>query len=740
MRKCTIFILFLLLAFGLTTVPDAQAQVQDNQGKEFIVGFMPNFTSSSTIELHLTAAVATTVTVEYPVNSPTFTTSVGVTPGAITIVSIPSTSATSWGFGVAQNNLVRAFADEEFVLYGINRTGFTSDAYLGLPVDVLNNDYVAMTWSDEFRTINVQNGQVLIGAPFDNTEVTIIPTNDLKGGFAAGTPFTITLNRGEGFFAETTSGDGLSSSLAGTSIKSTRPVTVINGNRCTDVLNSACDHITEQAQPIQSWGNQVFVQNLPNRLNGVPYRVIASEDNTTITQNGVVVATIDADEFYETAELPGSHVFEGDKPIFVAQFMSGVSNPGATLGDPAMGNMAPSEQYLQGYTFSTVGGNQFVQNFVTIIAEDADVTGGTILLDGVAVPAGDFSPIGTTGFQAAVIPIADGTHTTSSNGFHGITVEGYNSADSYVFPGGAKFQFINPVTDMVAPVCNLTIAGTTATGEVRDDQPDDTGVFLVDLLAGSTNLQLTVDPFIPGDPVATYTVSLIDPSQSGSGTIQGTDGSGNTCTSPITIDVNQPTDITSPVCELAALNMGPPLNIDVFIHDPESGVSTIEILSQQNATVEIPKGSGNFFNQGDIVTYTPTVTTSFLMHGVKVDPNEAAFIAIKVTDDQGNSITCDPVVTTVSAEIPEAFQLEQNFPNPFNPTTIIPFQIDAATHVTLKVFDITGREVATLVDQQMEAGQYQATWDSRNSQGYDHGQTACICIAWKPELLYKRNK
>ena len=171
------------------------------------------------------------------------------------------------------------------------------------------------------------------------------------------------------------------------------------------------------------------------------------------------------------------------------------------------------------------------------------------------------------------------------------------------------------------------------------------------------------------------------------------------------------------MCEISALNQGPPLNIDVFIHDPESGVASIEIISSRNSTVEIPKGSGNFFNQGDIVTYSPTVTTSFLMHGVKVDPNEAAFIAITVTDDAGNAITCDPVVTTVSAEVPEAFQLEQNYPNPFNPTTIIPFQIDAATHVTLKVYDITGREVATLVDQQMEAGQYQAEWDSRNSQG-----------------------
>jgi len=62
--------------------------------------------------------------------------------------------------------------------------------------------------------------------------------------------------------------------------------------------------------------------------------------------------------------------------------------------------------------------------------------------------------------------------------------------------------------------------------------------------------------------------------------------------------------------------------------------------------------------------------------------------------------------------IPDRFELEQNYPNPFNPTTAISYQLKAVSHVTLRVFDVLGREVATLVDGQMPAGSHQVTFDA----------------------------
>jgi lipoprotein signal peptidase len=62
--------------------------------------------------------------------------------------------------------------------------------------------------------------------------------------------------------------------------------------------------------------------------------------------------------------------------------------------------------------------------------------------------------------------------------------------------------------------------------------------------------------------------------------------------------------------------------------------------------------------------------------------------------------------------VPTQFALEQNYPNPFNPSTAISFQLSAVSHPTLKVFDLLGREVATLVDQEMAAGTHLANWDA----------------------------
>jgi hypothetical protein len=62
---------------------------------------------------------------------------------------------------------------------------------------------------------------------------------------------------------------------------------------------------------------------------------------------------------------------------------------------------------------------------------------------------------------------------------------------------------------------------------------------------------------------------------------------------------------------------------------------------------------------------------------------------------------------------PLEFTLSQNYPNPFNPATTIEFTLPADGHVVLKVYDLTGGEVATLVDQEMAGGVYQrVTFDA----------------------------
>ena len=186
-------------------------------------------------------------------------------------------------------------------------------------------------------------------------------------------------------------------------------------------------------------------------------------------------------------------------------------------------------------------------------------------------PAANFSAVGTSGFQAAVESLTSGVHTTSSNGVHGITVEGYNGFDSYVYPGGALFSFINPTGDANLPICEVEIAQgppPSASGKATDDRlsedtnnngvldpgedlnnngviDTDSGIFFVELEPGAVNLSLTVDPFVPGDNMVGFTVDLIDTNIPGSGVVVATDGAGNTCRSVIDLVIDEePTVVT----------------------------------------------------------------------------------------------------------------------------------------------------------------------------------------------------
>lgn len=81
----------------------------------------------------------------------------------------------------------------------------------------------------------------------------------------------------------------------------------------------------------------------------------------------------------------------------------------------------------------------------------------------------------------------------------------------------------------------------------------------------------------------------------------------------------------------------------------------------------------------------------------------------------GNGTFCGNPTDVESEDenaLPKEFVLDQNFPNPFNPGTKISWQSPVSSHQTIKVYDMLGNEVATLVDEYREAGLYEIKFDA----------------------------
>jgi uncharacterized delta-60 repeat protein len=104
--------------------------------------------------------------------------------------------------------------------------------------------------------------------------------------------------------------------------------------------------------------------------------------------------------------------------------------------------------------------------------------------------------------------------------------------------------------------------------------------------------------------------------------------------------------------------------------------------------------------------------------GILVDAKGRIYIAGQSTGDETKSDYClikySPFypIKSDAAEVKDVFKLNDNFPNPFNPTTRIGFSIPSQSNVKLAIYDITGKEIALLVNNHLQPGNYQYEWNA----------------------------
>lgn len=415
------------LAIGLCLIlgQNAIAQTPDNSGTEFVLGMMTNFEpdANDNVELFITGDLATNGTVEIP--GLAFSQAFVIVPGTVTSVGLPIAVRATGSDTIAPLGIV-VTADEEVIVYGLNQQLHTTDAYLGLPSDILGNDHVILgyegalgSYHSEFAVVGVE----------DNTTVTIIPKTS-TGIRTGGVPYDITLNRLDVYQLQAIG------PLSGSIVSSDKPVAVFGGSDCAFVPTGfyACDHLVEQIPPTATWGTNFLTAPLATRTAGDIFRIVSRDDTTDILVDGVFFSTINRGDFVEMDLASGTlHEIQTSGPALLMQYSKGTQADDVT-SDPFQMMIPPTEQFLSGYTLSTPTATPVAfNNYINVVVPTADTD--LCSIDGIPFSA-IFTTIGSTGFSAAQQPVAIGAHVLSCpNGF-GAYSYGWASADSYGYPGG----------------------------------------------------------------------------------------------------------------------------------------------------------------------------------------------------------------------------------------------------------------------------------------------------------------
>jgi hypothetical protein len=532
-RRISIIVLLLL-----ATLPLAAAPLKDSKGKDFWIAFMPNAHSFSvgTLIVFVTAEQPTTGVITY-VNRRGQTINVPfsiATANAEYRLSIAYEDLELNGYDYTnrrQNDeelpvrySMHVVTNEEVTVYAEAREQTSTDAWLVYPTDVLGTDHIVLCYSSDGEYGRMRGGgngitseypsQFCVIATQNNTRVTI--TNS-AGRSPTGTwkQKTVTLQAGQVYLVQAELRQGiLNDDLTGSRVSATKPVAVIAGVVRTelpriDKRNASRDCLIEQMPPTSTWGlNSIIVppkpandQRLVSTKDGPLFRIIASENATTVTINGTQRLTLASGQFYESLLLEPK-VIIADKPILVSSYLRTAQRIGPANGDPSMFLNPPTEQFLSSYTVINIEPDArspyYTEHLITLIVRTADQD--SLRIDGLK-PSSTFVPVVGTDYAYTHVSVQRGPHTLTCISGFGVYIYGYGEAESYGYLGGMAFERLR------IPRVQLVVHDTTAAPGDRADVvvtyegvSDSASFFALGIHTMQGELAWNATQFIP-DPV-----------------------------------------------------------------------------------------------------------------------------------------------------------------------------------------------------------------------------------------------
>ena len=406
-RRTTILFLFAILLSGFQL-----SVAQTSVGTDFWLTFMDNVDTtmgSQALSIFATSDRPCSATVTNPNTgwSQTF----AISPTTDNRVYIPLSQAFTTTSNIVTNTGLHVTATDTISLYSITQGYPNLDYTCLLPTQMLGTDYIVQTFPAERYSTEFS-----IVAAEDNVSVSITPTAGTIGGHDAFQPYTVTLPHA-GQVCQVCGvppGD-----LSGTRITvlNNKKIAVFNGDACVyipDYLHGpSCDHVVEQAIPINCWGERFVVP--PSNLTKNDYvRITAMADNCTVFVNGDFVSTLSRAETHQYImhSTTSADYIETSQPAMVYHYIA--SYNGVGIGDPAMTTITPLEQSFTTIRFPVLSSVNITSHWINVICDTAAVS--TIHLDGIPM-APYFTPVPSApGYAWLRRSLAQGSHLLYDSG------------------------------------------------------------------------------------------------------------------------------------------------------------------------------------------------------------------------------------------------------------------------------------------------------------------------------------
>jgi gliding motility-associated-like protein len=430
----------LTFCFAIILLAPARAQYS-TAGTDFWFGFLENFGGNQLdAQLYVTSPVNTTCTVTLANGS--YTNTFPVAANVLLNITVPAfNNPFVINDQVIENQAIHITSAAPVSVYAANIDNATVDATVIYPTTSIGNNYRVAVYNPS--NLFGAAAEILIVAAENNTDVEIIPAATTLQGNAAGVPFTVTLQQGQTYMVQSTA------DLTGTTIKATgvgsncKKFSVFGGNQCASIPNigaafvCCCDHICEQIPDVNRWGSNFSTSPLATR-NGDTYIVMAHTNGTVVNVSGVGTYNLNAGQFAEFITAAPAKWISSNNPILVAQYANSQDYDFAAQADPFYIILPPVEQATSQAIFGTYSTPLTNDYYVNVVTKTVNTPGG-ILLDGVPIPAGSYTPCtGNPAYSFAAISITAGSHTLFTDSSFIATTYAWGQYESYGYLAGAN--------------------------------------------------------------------------------------------------------------------------------------------------------------------------------------------------------------------------------------------------------------------------------------------------------------